>query len=1680
MDARGIRKAVVIGGLWVCCAAAMAAERHVPGQYATVQAAIDAAVSGDTVVVAEGAYQEAIHFRGKNILVTSTDWAHPEKTSLWLRGTGGSVVTFAGTEGQGCALAGFLIHGGHAPASGGAVLGNGAAGNIVRCVFMNNAAQTAGGAIHGWAGLINGCVFKNNYATYGAALAGCSGKIANCVFIDNRAPQGGALNNCDGLIVNCTFVANRGISEGVIRSCDGTIANSILWGNEGELFFDGTAVVSHCCFPGATGSGNIDAEPLFVAPGDYHLSAASPCLDAGTAEVPGGLTGLDADRLARLVDSDQDGTAAVDLGAYEFDPLGVQLQVGASRIVLAGGDGLEQTPGASFVVRNLDGLGAAWSMDTAGCEWLTVGPSGGVLTNAGQEVAVQADVAGLAKGVYTCPLTLTVAGCEATAVVDVELRVAERLRVPQDYPTIQAAVDASYDGGVVEIGDGVWTGPGNRDITFGGKAVTVRGVNGPDHCIIDCQGSAAEPHGGFEIGVEDREVVIEGLSITNGEGKSGITNSGRGTSVTNCWLYAHRGTAMASSRSARIVGCRIFNNAGAFTVGVGGFSVGNWEAPDHWLEIINSTFVNNNYHAVGAGGIGSLEVGGYCAIDHCTMVDNCTGSFGEALSVTGICRITNSILWGNAGDGTEIRAGATAVVDLSHCLLPQVDNAIMAPIQFQLILAFSHDNISGIPSLSADRVHLLAGSACVDAAGASSMGVDCDGEPRPWGDAADIGADEFVDADGDGLPDWFEVRFGGSPRALEPDDDLDDDGLTNIQEYERACDPLVKSTLWVDPVAGDDASSGLAADWDGADGPKRTIQAAIDDCPDTGRVILKPGLYQGDGNRDLSFRGKDIIVRGSDPEDWSVVEATVIDCQGSSDNPGRGFAFENWETRHAMLEGVTITGGYRGQGGALRIIRSSPTIQRCWLVDNDATHSGGAVYCGAQAVGRFQDCRIEGNVTPEMGAAVMVESARLILTRCRIERNRFSSFPGLGSGIIQSSATYPEIASPAFEIRYCTFIDNGPVPQNEYPEYPVDDNSYAIIALTYGALVLSDSVFMTNVAGSLVYTRYAPCEIHGCTFVRNQATCARGRGMLGYSFNMLNSILWDNAIWWNSEGLLSLDADPVEIGYCVIQGGRESVHLSKEPDEFIWGPGNIDMDPRLTPDGHLRADSPCVDAGHPVSDKTTLDIDAESRPYGLALDIGADEFIDSDGDTLPDRWEQRYFGSPTAADPEGNPDNDAYTTGQEYVRASNPVEYSTIWLDPVAGDDGWDGWATEWDGTHGPKRTILAAIEACDHGEVVLLPGVYTGPGNWDIRIDRGPITVRGLDPSNWDIVAQTIIDGQADQGERHRGLILAPLGHFDVEVAGLTVRNMYPPRNDDPYLIAGSGGGMLLFGKALVRRCIITDCKTQEQGGGIYAPAVPLILQCQITGNHARFCGGGVMGGGTFVPTFGPIPRIEGCLIAGNAIDSSGWGAAVDSFGGEIQGSTIVANRDDYRNQQLSEVAFVDNCIIAGISPDDTPASFVKTTYSCVLGRTYGGNIDADPLFIDPGYWDDAGTPEDTSDDVWVPGDYRLQPESPCINAGDPQWQADPGATDIAGQPRVLRGRVDMGAWEAPWPGDSEPDDDVDVDDLLRLAERWLTEPQEPAAWYTWPRFGLDFNVDGRVDLADLALLAAYWRITP
>jgi len=97
------------------------------------------------------------------------------------------------------------------------------------------------------------------------------------------------------------------------------------------------------------------------------------------------------------------------------------------------------------------------------------------------------------------------------------------LYVPEQFATIQAAIDAAVDGQIIEVGPGVYSGPGNRDIELRGKRITVRSAAGADQTIIDCGGVVAmeQPvgpsHRGFYIhDGETSETVIQGFSIQGG------------------------------------------------------------------------------------------------------------------------------------------------------------------------------------------------------------------------------------------------------------------------------------------------------------------------------------------------------------------------------------------------------------------------------------------------------------------------------------------------------------------------------------------------------------------------------------------------------------------------------------------------------------------------------------------------------------------------------------------------------------------------------------------------------------------------------------------------------------------------------------------------------------------------------------------------------------------------------------------------------------------------------------------------------------------------------------------------------------------------------------------------------------------------------------------------------------
>jgi hypothetical protein len=119
-----------------------------------------------------------------------------------------------------------------------------------------------------------------------------------------------------------------------------------------------------------------------------------------------------------------------------------------------------------------------------------------------------------------------------------------------DFATIQLAINASANGDTVALGNGVFTGDGNRDIDFLGKVIVVCSQSGnADSCIIDCEGSSGTPHRGFWFhSGEDTAAVLANVTVRGG---AGVTQGG------GCLIGDPAGNAPASPR---ILGCQFEGN----------------------------------------------------------------------------------------------------------------------------------------------------------------------------------------------------------------------------------------------------------------------------------------------------------------------------------------------------------------------------------------------------------------------------------------------------------------------------------------------------------------------------------------------------------------------------------------------------------------------------------------------------------------------------------------------------------------------------------------------------------------------------------------------------------------------------------------------------------------------------------------------------------------------------------------------------------------------------------------------------------------------------------------------------------------------------------------------------------------------------------------------------------------
>jgi len=282
--------------------------------------------------------------------------------------------------------------------------------------------------------------------------------------------------------------------------------------------------------------------------------------------------------------------------------------------------------------------------------------------------------------------------------------------------------------------------------------------------------------------------------------------------------------------------------------------------------------------------------------------------------------------------------------------------------------------------------------------------------------------------------------------------------------------------------------------------------------------------------------------------------------------------------------------------------------------------------------------------------------------------------------------------------------------------------------------------------------------------------------------------------------------------------------------------------------------------------------------------------------------------------------------------------------------------------------------------------------------------------------------------------------------------------------------GNTALFGGGIYcgSDCLISDNlikgNTAEDGGAIYCVGYsPVISGNEIVGNL----------GVEAIHLFGSSPLLEGNAICGSrhpTVSSGAYALFCDRCT-PVMCNNILCNSSSWPYTVYlrgSSAISISYCDVQG------GAAGVLMEQGCTL--TWGpGNIDADPLFVMPGHWDDLGT-ETPWDDVLFAGDYHLLPGSPCIDAGTNDVD-NPATTeietlpekDIAGVARVIDGNldgtatVDMGAYEY-LPGDVNHDGRVNILDLIVIRNVLGQNPASvPAARQA------DLNCDGNVNVLDL-----------
>ncbi len=477
------------------------------------------------------------------------------------------------------------------------------------------------------------------------------------------------------------------------------------------------------------------------------------------------------------------------------------------------------------------------------------------------------------------------------------------------------------------------------------------------------------------------------------------------------------------------------------------------------------------------------------------------------------------------------------------------------------------------------------------------------------------------------------------------------------------------------------------------------IQFAIDAAVDGDRVLVSPGVYSGNANTNLDFRGKSISVIGITGR-----LSCIIDCKGI----GRALNFHSNEKSGALFKGFTVRNGSATQGGGLIIENSSPSITNCAFAD---CHSdvGGAI-CVLSGSPSIRVCDISGNdATSGGGVAVLAGHPSILATA--FSTNHAAGFGGAIA-----------LLGGSLDVHRSRLLNN-------------DATSFGGAVYVGGSsLTFAEDYVQENVAsvgGGLYLEANSTVSILNSTLVVNRATNDAGGIFVqrGCAASMVNSIVARNNPSQMSAGM--------QVTTSFVEGGYSGQAVDQAPS----------IQDLTSLDGHLRFGSG-VDAGSRSGvTLETVDLDGNTRVVGLAPDLGAFEYsyvnssasaditvtVPHDGDPATDTMQVNMVG--TANDPTGQPMNYDWLEDGIHIATGQNLQMTL-----KAGSYDFTFKATDSNGNFTTNNTHVVVNPEPNHPPTVtaaIATQVRTGPTSATVTLqatasdpDHDPVTVLWSDGS--------------------------------------------------------------------------------------------------------------------------------------------------------------------------------------------------------------------------------------------------------------------------------------------------------------------------------------------------------------